>query len=97
MKIDIDIEHLYTKAKKAFQKCMKDKENKFLQAEIEVPLNKMILKNDYVKVKQINNYGDHLVIEAGITLLSQENKRIGQYSLVVDNNYQSIDDFLVFD
>lgn len=109
MKIDIDIKHLYTITKKEFQKCMSNKENKFLPTEMEdpekpkapetskTPINKMILKNDYVKIKKLHNNSDHMVIEAGIMLLSQENKKIGKYSLVVDNNYQSIDDYLVFD
>lgn len=103
MKIDIDIKHLYTITKKEFQKCIGNKENKFLPTEMEdpqtpkTPINKMILKNEYVKIKKLSNQNDKMEIEAGIMLLSPKNKRIGKYSLVVDNNYQSIDDYLVFD
>ncbi|MBL4733899.1 MAG: hypothetical protein JKY18_00910 [Flavobacteriales bacterium] len=92
-----DLQLMYSKAKIAFKKCIADKENEFLAKEIDIPINSIVTKEEYVKVQYLKNETENYIIETKIQLLSQVDKVIGSYIYYEDENGISTDDSLVFE
>lgn len=92
-----DLELIYSKAEKAFKKCLVDDENKFLANEIDIPINSIITENEFIKIQYLKNESNRYVIEIKIQLRSQNNRIIGSYSYYENEKGIPLDDVLVFE
>ncbi len=90
-----DLPLLYGKAKKSFDECIRNKDNGFLQNEVELLLNEIVVVEQDIKVvfykMNFNNY----IIEVTL-LLFNGSQEIGKYLYVEDHFKHAIDDSLVF-
>jgi len=96
--IDSDyFKNLYSKARLAFNKCILNPDNVFLKDEINIPINDIILMEDFVCVKfrkyEINTF----VIEVKLQLISPDNRLIGKYFYYENEKGAPVDDSLIFD
>lgn len=91
-----ELKQMYSKAKVAFQKCIKDPENEFLKSEIDIPLNSITTKEEYINIKYEKNDSYRYIIKIKIQLMSPENKVIGNYTYYENEDGVSVDDSLVF-
>ena len=88
---------LFDKAESAFKRCIKKDENVFLQDEIDFPVSSIKTQRKSVASKSDKDNPKRFTIEVEILLLSDQNKVIGSYTYVEDQNEVQIDDYLVFD
>ena len=91
------LKDLCAKAKFAFNKCIADPENDFLQDEIKIPLGNVILLEEFVRLKFVNYEIDRFEIEVKLALASPDGSLIGMYLYYEDERGLVIDDMLVFD
>ncbi len=91
-----DLEQKYMKAKKAFMKCAVDEENEFLQSEINIPINSIVLREGSITIRYEQEIADNYVIEIRIQLISPTDDVIGSYTCYENESGAMIDDSLVF-
>lgn len=98
MKIDInknDLSLLFVRAKKGFEGCIKEKDNHFLQDEISIPLDDILLLEDEINIVFKPNITHEYLIYVNL-LLCENNTMIGRYKLLIHSEEGEIDDFLTF-
>lgn len=86
---------LYKKAKEGFNRCINYKENKFLQNEINVPIESVFLKETSVRIVFLNDITNEYILEICLTLHAAD-KIIGKYTYHEDEKGYPVDDSLVF-
>jgi hypothetical protein len=86
---------LYIKAKESFERCIQNNDNKFLEDEIDVPLNDIIVIEKNIKIVFFKTDLDEYTIEICLGLFSG-NEEIGKYTSILNEKYDEIDNFLVF-
>lgn len=98
MKIEInknDLSLLFARAKKGFEGCIKEKDNHFLQDEISIPLDDILLLEDEIKIVFKPNITHEYLIYVNL-LLCENDTMIGRYKLLIHSEEGEIDDFLTF-
>lgn len=94
---EIDFNLMYSKAREYFINCMTNEENSFLFEEINyISLESILIQEVFVRVTFLNKDTNQYTIETKINLISPENKELGWYSYLENENGETIDDFLVF-
>ncbi len=86
----------YIKAKLAFNDCITNPENLFLQQEVNVPLKEIILQDEFVQVKFLKHETDEYVIEVNFSLICTDGDSIAKYSYYENEKGIALDDCLVF-
>ena len=94
---ELNLESLYLKAKTTFKECMSCEGNEYLNEEISIPYNEIVLKNDSVTIQFLETDLNHYIIETKLMIFSQNNQEIGWYSLQEDENGKIVDDYLLFE
>ena len=69
----------YNRAKQAFQKCILDEENAFLQDEIESGLDQIILVEEFLRIQFNKNQLEKFTVEVKFQLTSSSQVSIGEY------------------
>jgi len=93
----LDKEYFYLKCKTAFQTCITNKDNDYLQAEIDVPINQLDLRHNSINLSFNQELEDNFIIDIKIILFSNVlNKELGYYQYQEDMNGEFVDEFLVF-
>ena len=92
-----ELTHIYLRAKTSFIQCITNEENRFLRDEVEVPLESLILKEDYIIVKyqELNISKYH--IEAKLNIVTDGGGVLGRYHYYENEQGEQFDDVLVFD
>lgn len=93
---EIDLNLRYSKARIFFREMMANEENTYLIEEIGVPLDSIIIQDDFVRITFSSRDIQKYVIETKIKLFSSNNKELGWYSYLEDETTDIIDDTLVF-
>lgn len=86
---------LYDKAKDGFKKCIRNEDNECLKDEVNIPLEDIVMIEKNVKIVFDKRSFDQYSLEATL-LLSDGNEEIGKYIYIENENYEVIDDFLIF-
>jgi hypothetical protein len=98
MKIELHIssfDSIYEKARRHFSQCISSEENLFLEKEIGVPLEAIILINEGIKI--IFNQGNVETYKLEVCLaLRVSDSVVGKYKYYEDEKGNSVDDSLVF-
>lgn len=90
------LEKLYLNAKTSLVECLNNKENSFLQTEIEIPLAHIGFKEEHVKfLFPFKSKGSYQV-EVKIKLLGKLSVPIGEYLYYEDEFGRHVDDQLLF-
>lgn len=87
---------LYQKARQGYQGCIENKENGFLEDEINAPLESIIVEEKDVKIVFSKNNVFEYVFEVSFKLSLTGNNQIGRYTYIQDELGEMIDEFLVF-
>lgn len=93
---ELDLDLRYSKARIFFRECMINEENSYLIEEIGVPLDSVIIQDEFVSVTFSSRDLQKYIIETKIKLFSSNNKELGWYSYLEDETADIIDDYLVF-
>jgi len=91
-----DLKQIYSKANAAFIECITCRENEFLRDEIDIPIDLITTKEEFVRVQFYKSEVNVFVIEANIQLLAPDGKLIGTYSYYEDETGSPVDDRLTF-
>ena len=92
---NIDFEQLYLRCVASYQACIQDPDNSFLQDEVTVPINELVIKDDCVRIVMPAMDAENYHIETEITLYVDDDW-FGYYRLVTDKHGDVIDDVLHF-
>lgn len=91
-----DLELFYDRAISKYHDCVTRADNAFLKDEISIPLASIKLKYLNIKIvfsqEDIENY----VLEITISLRDYNDKYIGKYVYIEDDNGKEVEDKLVF-
>ncbi|ETZ22307.1 hypothetical protein [Pedobacter sp. V48] len=90
------LKNLYSKAKLAFNKCILNPDNGYLKDENNIPINDIILMEDFVCVKFLKYEIDTFVIEVKLQLISPDKRLIGKYFYYENETGAPVDDSLIF-
>lgn len=91
----IDLSLLYNRAKKKFEACINSGDNKFLQDEVSIPLNNIIIIEKNIKIVFSKRVFEQYLIEVSL-MLFEGDKEIGKYIYIESDKSEAIDDSLVF-
>jgi len=72
-------------------------DNGYLKDEINIPINDIILMEDFVSVKFLKYEIDTFVIEVKLQLISPDKRLIGKYFYYENETGDPVDDSLIFD
>jgi len=98
MKLEVDfLEDLYLKAKLSFKECISNPDNSYLQDEIDVQIDEIILMEEFIRVQFFKHDITKFIIEVKLQLISQDSRLIGRYFYYEDEKRTPLDDSLVFD
>lgn len=86
---------LYDKAKKKFDECINDEDNKFLKDEINIPLIEIIIIEKNIKIVFSELDFEQYLFEVSL-ILFDGHKEIGKYLYIENERGETIDDSLVF-
>jgi hypothetical protein len=86
---------LYRKAEEGYYKCINNKDNKFLEEEMQMPFASVRVKRSGVKVVFLQEDISGYSLEIVLALCSDSDKSIGKYRLVEDDKGNVVDDGLV--
>lgn len=98
MVIDIKKEELvifYLKAKQKYSECIRNFDNKFLENEVPIPIEKISVKFSNIKVILNQDIIENYLFEITLDLVTIANENIGKYVYIEDKYGNSIDDSLV--
>lgn len=93
--INLDVQ--YSKAKAAFERCITNKDNEFLNEEIGISVSEIIAKNDSVKITFSGNDKNQYIVETLLLLFTPSDEKIGYYCYHEDESEEAVDDYLVFE
>jgi hypothetical protein len=93
----ISLDTLYLRAKTAFNECLSSDRNAFLNQELNIPSNKIVTKNEWIRIQFSGNNEANYIIEVRLTLFSHQDKKIGYYCYHENHEGEVIDDYLVFE
>ena len=93
--INLDVQ--YSKAKAAFEYCVTDKDNEFLNEEINISISEIITKNESVKIQFSGSDKSHYIVETLLLLFTPNDKKFGYYCYHENENEEVVDDYLVFE
>lgn len=92
----IDNEYYFLKCKAAFQECINSKGNDYLKEELVVPVDEIVIQNEYINLSFKQENKEFFVIDVRIGLFNKEiDKKIGYYNYQEDMNGDYLDEFLV--
>lgn len=94
---EMNLDVQYSKAKAAFEHCITDKNNEFLNKEINISISEIITKNESVKIQFSGNDKNHYIIETLLLLFTPNDKKIGHFCYHENENEEIVDDYLIFD
>ena len=94
---EIDLDTQYSKAKAAFEECIANEDNKFLNEEIEMSVSKLITKNESVKITFFGSDNNQYLVETLLLLFKPNDEKIGYYCYLENESEEVVDDFLVFE
>jgi hypothetical protein len=90
-----DFSLLYIKATQSFNECIRNKDNEFLRAEINIPLDDIIVIENNIKIVFSKRRFEQCKFEVSLLLLDGS-KEIGKYLYIENSNEEEVDDSLVF-
>lgn len=93
--INLDVQ--YSKAKAAFEQCITNPDNEYLNEEIDIPISEIITKNESVKIQFSGSNKNHYIVETLLLLLTPNDEKIGYYCYHENENEEAVDDYLVFE
>jgi hypothetical protein len=93
--INLDVQ--YSKAKTAFGECITNPDNAYLNEEIDIPLSKIIIKNESVKIQFSGSDKNHYIVETLLLLSTPIGEKIGYYCYHENENEEVVDDYFVFE
>ena len=94
-RINLDVQ--YSKAKAGFDGCITNPNNEYLNEQIEIPVSKIITKNESVKIQFSGNDRNHYIVETLLLLFTPNDEKIGYYCYHEDENEEYQDEYLVFE
>ena len=100
MKIKItkkEFSEFYNRAKKAFKGCIEKPENDFLDEQIDFSLREINYKESYISFQFSESDCNKFIMESNLSLHAPNGEEFGYYCLHVDENGETVDDFLVFE
>ena len=93
--LESDLTLLYIEAKEHFKKCIRDKENKFLQDEVNILLDDIVIIEKDIKIIFTQKNFTEYICEVSL-LLFEGSREIGRYLYIQNEKQEEIDDSLVF-
>jgi hypothetical protein len=98
MKIEANFfENLYLKAKKSFNACILNPDNDYLKDEINIPINEIILVEEFIRIQFFKYDIEKFVVEVKLKLISHDDHIIGSYLYWEDEKNTPLDDSLIFE
>lgn len=91
------LKDLYLRAKLSFSECVLNPENDYLQDEINISIDKIILKEDFIRLQFFEHQVDKFTAEVKLQLISPDNTLVGRYYYYEDEKKTALDDSLIFD
>lgn len=85
---------LYHKAKESFEKCIRNDENEFLNDELSMPFDDIVLIEKDIKIVFSKRVFEQYSIEVCL-LLSVGNNIVGRYQYNENDKNEAIDDSLI--
>jgi hypothetical protein len=93
----INLDFQYSKAKTAFEECITNPDNAYLNEEIDISVSEIITKNESVKIQFSGSDKNHYIVETLLLLFTPSGEKIGYYCYHEDENEEVVDDYLVFE
>ena len=90
-----DFSLLYIKAKESFNECIRNKDNEFLKAEINMPLDDIIVIENDIKIVFSKRRFEQYKFEVSL-LLFDGSEETGKYLYIENSNEEDVDDSLIF-
>ncbi|WP_276483679.1 hypothetical protein [Paraflavitalea pollutisoli] len=98
MKIEIngiDVSLLFQRARAGFLNCINLSENGYLEDELAVPIRNVELRDNDIRIILSSKTSELYQLEIGVKLIFEE-KELGDYIYILDENDQAVDDKLIF-
>ena len=93
--LEVDLPMLYERAINSYRACIYNKDNLYLNEEVNIPLEEIIVGGKSIKiVYNSTNFSDP-IFEVCL-LLFDESLEIGKYTYLESVKKEAVDDFLVF-
>lgn len=90
-----ELNALYRKADESCYKCLNNKDNKFLEEEMQMPVTSVGVKHSKVKVVFWQDDIYEYTLEIELSLWGNSEKSIGRYWYIEDDKGDFVDDGLV--
>lgn len=90
-----DLVWLYNKAKQKYKDCINNKDNNFLESEINVPLESVSLIEKEIKIVFSRHVFNNMFFHVSLALFAAE-REIGLYIYIENQDGSEMDDSLVF-
>jgi hypothetical protein len=94
-RLSLDVQ--YSKAKAAFEECITNPDNEYLNEQIGISVSEILTKDESVKVQFSGKDKKHYLVETLLLLFTPSNEKIGYYCYHEDENGEIVDDYLVFE